>query len=147
MVCVSIVADDAHGTFCRGALGRGRWFRCSHYPQEEPTMRKTLPVLLIALLLAACATAAPRSLNESIAYAGATLNALQQTASQERPYMTDETAHKVNSLLDRAVQYRHSAVLFSRSLQPGKARTKLQKLQVLLTKLQQILQKEVQHER
>lgn len=105
---------------------------------------KTYCAALVAtLLLAGCATfnnvEPPQSLNESVVYAGAVLQSVQQTAIAQYQYMSKEQATEVHKAIEQAEALRTQVVALLLVDKQAQAETKLQRLQNQLALIQQLL--------
>lgn len=100
---------------------------------------KYLLVCLFVLLGGCASLTQPKSVNGTVAYTGATLQAVEQTADAELPNMTAEQATKVRSMLVQARAVRDEAVAAAEQGNPSTATSRLQTLASLLDGLQAYL--------
>lgn len=100
-----------------------------------------MTLLLAVLALSACASfQTPHSTNGGVAYGGSTLQAVQDTAAAQYPYMTRAQTRRVHGLIEQAQTVRDSAVRAAQAGNTDAANNRLQTLNSILSQIQAALQ-------
>ena len=100
------------------------------------TMRHIGAVFLLAGLCSACTNLTqPKSTNGTAAYAGTTLQAVEQTAATQYSNMSKSQAKAVHGYIKKAETYRNNALKAIQAGNTKTAQTNLQKLSTVMSSI------------